>query len=105
MFTKHGGYIISEKAASEVLNAIQKAKGKIGMRRTGGTYVYDIWVKKKRQVNAVSSNVPPPPVPKPGECRRDVTAAKSDWTTVCRERNRCTGRCMQPFTRLGEELV
>ena len=46
IFTKNGGWIVNEAQAGSILAAIEKAGNKLQMERTGGTYVYDIWVPK-----------------------------------------------------------
>ena len=103
------------------------------MRRTGGTYVYDIWVKRKESVNSVEARqeeeVPPPPginyvrrqwrEPRAAveaaaaEARKSVTTTGSsrivgsEWATISRHNCKCApGNCSeQPFTRLGVEVI
>ena len=115
VFTKSGGYIISEKEASHIIAAIDKAKGKIAMRRAGGTYVYDIWVKSGESVNSVASkeedDIPPPPGisharPVSVKSTGSRNVREDSWATICRHSGRCSVNCNnQPFAWLGPEMI
>ena len=114
-FHKTGGIIINESEATQIIAANHKARGKIAMRRTGGTYVYDIWVKSGASVNSVTSKEeggiqPPPGISHPRPVSVNSTGSRKvtddSWATICRNSGRCSVNCSsQPFTRLGTEMI
>ena len=82
VFTKDGGWIISKNESPKVLAAIEKVARKIDMKRTGGTYVYDMYAPDASEANA----------PCASRYQALATVELNDETT-------------QSFTRLGDELI
>ena len=96
VFTKEGGFIISEKAAQAagIISAISRAQNKIGMKRSNGVYKYDIWIKRKGKKGGMINTV-----------REGTDKVCQEMAEARRQRQQAGGNKQQPFVRLGEELI
>ena len=49
IFTRRGGWIISEESAKDIMKHVDETQNKLEMKRENGTYVYDAHVKKAQE--------------------------------------------------------